>query len=299
MKKELFVFALVTMLFATQVNAQPYGQGKRCPLASPEMRTTFNEQILPLIKSQRLELEKILNQADKAEIVRLRSDLATLRAEHLEKMKMYKNDGENPSPEQRQEMRALRSEIRKLMDEVTLISNKYNATITSLLEEIRPQIEKLRQENCAAIGEFQNNCPNNPKMKKQGNRYGGKQNGMQPRGFHSQRMLTPEGFLLLDPANPFPMRDDFGVSDKQMKVNIFPNPASQSAQVSIEIDQATQIKILLLDGDGNELRKLAESTADKGLFSTTIEVNNLKDGLYFIKIEAGAKSSIQRLIVKH
>jgi hypothetical protein len=51
MKKKLFVFALVTMLFATYVNAQPYGRGNRCPAASPEMRTTVHEQILPLDRS--------------------------------------------------------------------------------------------------------------------------------------------------------------------------------------------------------------------------------------------------------
>jgi hypothetical protein len=157
------------------------------------------------------------------------------------------------------------------------------------LEEIRPEIEKLRMENCPVPREFNNNCPNNQQMKRQGNRKGGRGKGMQSnRGFHSHRMLTPEGFLLLDPTNPYPMSEDFGVSDLQMKVNIFPNPASQSTQVSIEIDQPEQIKILLLDGDGNELRKIASSAADSGIFSTTIEVNNLKDGLYFIKIEAGA-----------
>jgi hypothetical protein len=300
MKKKLFVIVLVATLFAGYVNAQPCGQGKRGQAVSPEMRATVHQQILPLITAQRMELEKALNEADKAEIVKLRAELAVLRNERLEKMEAFKSNDKIPSLEQRQEMRALHSDIKNLMDQVALISDKYDATIISLLEEIRPEIEKLRQENCPGTREFQNNCPNNQQMKKQGNRNGNKGKGNQAhRGFHAQRMLTPEGFLLLDPTNPLLMTDEFGMPDQRLEINIFPNPAAQSAQVSIEIDQPSQINIMLLDGNGNELRKIAESAADPGLFSTTIEVSNLKDGLYFIKTEAGGKSSIQRLIVKH
>ncbi len=300
MKKKLFVIALVTTLFAGYVNAQPYGHGKRGQAVSPEMRTTLHQQILPLITAQRLELEELLNETDKAEIMRLRSELTTLRAAHLEKMKACKSNGENPSPEQRQEMRALRSQMKNLLDEAALISGKYDATISSLLEEIRPEIEKLRQENCPVPREYDNKCPNNQQMKKQGNRNGNKGKGKQAhRGFHSQRLMTPTGFLLLDPANPYPMKQDFIISNPQVKVNIFPNPASQSTQVSFEINQPSQINIMLLDGNGNELRKITSSSADSGVFSTSIDVNNLKAGLYFIKIEAGASSTTQRLIVKH
>lgn len=299
MKKKMFAFALITMIFAMMVNAQPFKPGQGCPNANPEMRQDVHEKIFPLISSQRLKLDKTLNETDKAEIARIRTELNALRAQHLAKRKDFKGSDEIPSLEQRQEMRAMRIQMGKLMDEATVITDKYDPTIITLLDEIRPEIEKVRQENCPAGKGYNNNCPNAPQGKKH-QRRGGKGQGMPPgEGFHFQRMLTPEGFILLDPAEPFPTNNAFGISDDQLEVSIFPNPASQSTQISIALDKQTQVKVLLLDGEGNELKKVAETDSNAGIFSTNVDISNLKDGLYFIQIQAGNKSATQRLIVKH
>lgn len=300
MKKKIFVFVLSAMFLTSTIDAQPFGPGGGCRNSNPEMRKDVHEKIIPLIKTQRLELDKTINETDKAEIARLREELKTLRSKHFAKIQEFEKNDEAPTLEQRQEMRTMRSEMGSLMDEVAVIADKYDATIITLLEEIRPELEKLRLENCPAQPNGFNRCPNTPNGKKPNRHRGGKGQGMSPgEGFHHQRMLTPEGFLVFDPAEQFPIDENFGINAEQLNVNIFPNPASQSAQVSFELGEKSQVAILLLDSDGNELKKIETKNAESGLFSTTIDVANFKDGLYFVKIQAENKTALQRLIVKH
>ncbi|MBE0638820.1 MAG: T9SS type A sorting domain-containing protein [Bacteroidales bacterium] len=299
MKKKLFVFALSSLFAAVAIQSQPYGAGQGCRNANPEMRKDVHEKILPLITKQRLELDKTINEADKAEIGRLRAGLSNLRTQHLAKITEIKATDEVPSLEQRQEMRALRNQMATLMNDAEIIADRYDATITLLLEEIRPEIEKIHQENCPVGKGSGAGCPNAPQGKK--HQYRGKKGpGMPPgEGYHFQRMLTPEGFLLFDPAEPFPLDEKTELPGEKMEVSVFPNPASQSTQISFELDQPARVIIYLLDSDGNEMLKVTETKADAGLFSTPFVVDELKDGLYFIQIKVGNDTSVKRLIVKH
>lgn len=85
---------------------------------------------------------------------------------------------------------------------------------------------------------------------------------------------------------------------------IYPNPASQSAKVTPNIpapcDAPLQMaaingKVSVLDNQGIEKKVLSY----KRYKETTIDVSDLKDGLYYVNIFDGSTTTSVRLIVKH
>jgi hypothetical protein len=81
-------------------------------------------------------------------------------------------------------------------------------------------------------------------------------------------------------------------------VNLFPNPAKDEAVLSITMDKSERASVKMYDLLGKHI-----STVEKELTAgeNTISINttDLKNGVYFIQVEAGAKTNKIKMVVKH
>jgi hypothetical protein len=125
-------------------------------------------------------------------------------------------------------------------------------------------------------------------------------NGQHPgQGKMFGKHMEPVGFLLWDPNQPLPIFAEQGELEDMLELNIYPNPASDKIQVSLQLEEDANLGILIFNKDGNEVISLSPENAEKGLYSRTIDVSDLPEGLYILKVNAGEKSAIGRLIIQH
>ncbi len=321
MKKTIVLGLIIAMaVISTATFAQrPYRMNKGMNRINPEMKSYIEDNILPVMKVQRQELDKKLSQTEKARLDEIRAELKTFRRQKAEKFKEMRMREERPDVEQRREMREMRNKIFNKMDEVAIMSENHDATITRLLDEVNTEIEQWRQDIRAMMEKNRANCirregSQNPGMGNRGNPgMGNKGNpGMGNRGNNRgnpgmyygegmplRRLLNPQTFLLWNPDEPMPFFDGQNDPGENLEMNVYPNPASHNTQISIQLENEATVSFIIFDKDGNEVMNLDAEHSAAGLYSRTIDISDLNNGLYLIKIIAGEKSSIGRFIVQH
>ena len=325
MKKTIVIGLVLAMgLFATGIFAQKaHRMNQGMKNMNPEMKSYFEENILPVMKVQRVELDKELSGSEKTRLDEMRSDLKIMRQQKIEKMKEMRDLEEKPSVEQRQEMREMRNQMNDMMDEVAVMAENHDVTITRLLSEVDTEIEQWRQDVRGMMEKNRADCmrgdgSQNPGMGNRGNQgMGNRCNpGMGNRGnpemgnrgnsgmyngegMPMRRLLNPQTFLLWNPDEPMPFFDDKATLEDNLKLNIYPNPASGKVQISLQLEEEAIIGFSIFNKDGNEVMTIGQENVAAGLYSKTIDAGELTDGLYIIKVSVGEKSSIGRFIVQH
>jgi hypothetical protein len=329
MKKQILMSLMVFLAMTfTTVNAQRdfKGRGPKGPI--PEVVKYMQDNVFPVMKIQHSELEKELTATEKARIVEIRTTLKEMHEAKLAKRQEMREDFQKPTLEQKKEMREMRNKMSALMDEVEIMAENHDATITRLFDEIGNDIEQWKSDlDEIRDRNFQQgiNCPNSP----QGKNLQGQGKGMCPGagqcpGHHGgegrgncpnnemrpgdgmgpgqemplHRIFTPEGFLLWNPEKPMPFDGAPENGEGDLQLNIFPNPAVNSFQISMMLIADSQVSINILDKQGNEVQQFNSEKASKGLYTKTADVSKLNDGLYFIKAKAGEESALERLIIK-
>lgn len=82
-------------------------------------------------------------------------------------------------------------------------------------------------------------------------------------------------------------------------VNLFPNPAKDEAVLSITLENAQQVIVKTYDLLGKTVSSSIEKNLNAGENQITINTSELKNGVYFIEVIAGAKSDKIKMVVKH
>jgi Skp family chaperone for outer membrane proteins len=301
MKKTIAIVALMALVvmttFSYAQNQAMMGQG-RC-FQNPAIKNYVEKNILPVMKVQRQQLDKELSQTEKDRLAEIRSQLQTLRQQRREEMKSMRAQEGTPSLEQRKAMRQTRNQLHSLMNEVAEMEENHDATIMALLDEVRPQVDQWRKEIRQIVSR---NCPNadtRPGMMKNGKNKHGKKGMYGKQGMPFGKLLVPNVFLLWNPDEPLPFFNRQNIMEDNMNFNIYPNPASGEVQFSVQLEEESNIGYQVFDKDGIEVLTKDAENAPAGLFSVTIDVSGLTNGLYIVKVKAGERSAIGRLIVKH
>jgi hypothetical protein len=329
MKKQILMslMVVITMAFTT-ANAQRDFQGRGPKGPNPEVVKYMQDNVFPVMKIQHSELEKELTATEKARIVEIRTTLKEMHEAKLAKRQEMREDFQKPTLEQKKEMREMRNKMSALMDEVEIMAENHDATITRLFDEIGNDIEQWKSDldeirdrnfqnelNCPKAKDGNMNqqhgkgiCPGASQCPGHGNSQG---RGIRPnddmrpgRGMGPgdekplHRLFTPEGFLLWNPEEPMPFENETENVNNRLQLNIFPNPAVNSFQISLMLTTDSQVSINILDKQGNEVQQFNSVKASKGLYTKTVDVSKLNDGLYFIKAKAGEESALERLIIK-
>lgn len=306
--KVLTAIAVLMFLSSGMLNAQRFGRqgcfhGPGAQAGPPqEAIQYFEENILPVLKIQRQALDPSISDADKARINEIREELKTLRSNQQAHRQQMMESQEKPSVEERREMRTLRTRMHDLMDEAAEMAEHYDDAISAALEPVEDKVPEWR-DDLMEICPYADDRPYN-KGNRQGNRPGYGRGGrhMGGPGMHQPMMrhlMMPEFFLLWNPEEPLPFGRQVGLDSDEPQINLFPNPASSSVQVSIELEDEVKVELLILDSDGNPTGLTSETKAKAGLFTHTLNVESLNGGIYFVKINAGGESYIRRLVIRN
>lgn len=126
-------------------------------------------------------------------------------------------------------------------------------------------------------------------------------NGLNPyTGYFQKAYITNNvGTNYGDEKIIFPIIDTTGginnINNKQIKIQIYPNPATSSTKLIIDkIEEKTQISIY--DIQGRKINTITYSPVN-GKIEEEIELTNLNQGVYFIKIKNSTINKTQKLIL--
>ncbi len=81
-------------------------------------------------------------------------------------------------------------------------------------------------------------------------------------------------------------------------LNIYPNPANTSANVSFELNNETDVNIAVLDLTGKTIYSNKLGNMNSGSHNVTINTDTLSNGIYVVNFEANGTTTSQKLVVK-
>lgn len=263
------------------------------------LKAYHEENVQPVLLTQRAKLEAQLSSEDKATIEALRAKKEGMKAQ----IKEGKGKGqrpERPSEAQRAEHKADRETIKALL-------TKYETDIESLLAEIKPQAEEWKEETKAIVDQYRPERTekaddkagqSNRKMRAQkgekrergerGER-GGKKVG--PPSLHKVR------FLMLDPnASP----DERTLEESPFQLQAYPNPAAGLTTINYTVEKDGQVQITLNNKMGTMNRVLLNAFQKAGTYTLEINTSDLQGGNYYYTINdtGGSKPVTKQLIIK-
>ncbi|HSN09863.1 MAG TPA: T9SS type A sorting domain-containing protein, partial [Hanamia sp.] len=78
-------------------------------------------------------------------------------------------------------------------------------------------------------------------------------------------------------------------------VTLYPNPIQSFTKLNITLDQAQVIKVSVNDALGNTIQQL-QITGIKGMNEKTLDLSNVPNGTYMVRIQAGQNSKTLSII---
>ncbi|MES2679360.1 MAG: choice-of-anchor D domain-containing protein [Bacteroidota bacterium] len=95
---------------------------------------------------------------------------------------------------------------------------------------------------------------------------------------------------------------DVGIKaiDKNVSfVNLYPNPTKDEAVVSISLDKAQHVTVSIIDILGKVVSTSVEKDFAAGDNQMSLNTSDLKNGVYFVQVNAGDKTDKIKMIVRH
>ena len=86
---------------------------------------------------------------------------------------------------------------------------------------------------------------------------------------------------------------------KDIKLNVYPNPASKQTLISFNMPEASKLKISLYNEQGNLVSVIANEHYNSGDYTINYNVANLDNGIYFMKFETDKFMLNSKMIVIH
>jgi expansin len=102
-------------------------------------------------------------------------------------------------------------------------------------------------------------------------------------------------------VNQFPTScNSLSVNDAiivDQKINLFPNPAKEEITVQYILIENAKVAISIYDVSGKEIMNSINENQFTGEIQRTINIKNLQNGIYFLKINANESQYIQKMVV--
>jgi hypothetical protein len=81
-------------------------------------------------------------------------------------------------------------------------------------------------------------------------------------------------------------------------LQIFPNPATDKVNLSLNLDKAGLVKLTLYNVSGQEVSTLDNSETNSGLYTREIDLADVPAGVYFLKMDIDNGNLFTRRLVK-
>ncbi|MEL6593506.1 MAG: T9SS type A sorting domain-containing protein, partial [Bacteroidota bacterium] len=260
---------------------------------NPEMRKAMKaytqENVLPVMQTQRAKLDASLSRSEQKELEDIRTELAELKAEIKAMRKKGKPQGE-PSEAQRSAKQAHHKAMRQLMTRAWAIADAHEAKIQSLFTEIEPQAKVWKEEMRNIAEQYRpEDAPQRPEGEDHPEAHH-RQRG--PRGMKGMRALhSPVRFVLWDGNAPLE-------EARQEEIRVFPNPARNNNEVRLRLEEAGQVKIQILNKDGELVRTVVNEQKSAGEHTQSIDLQGLEPGLYFYQIQTPRGTRSRKVIIE-
>jgi hypothetical protein len=109
-------------------------------------------------------------------------------------------------------------------------------------------------------------------------------------------VYSGSGAHVTEPVNNTNIDDEFA---RQVSMNVFPNPAQQTAKLRFTLRSAQEVQIELLDVNGKTVYVNPTETFSAGTHQHTMHLDALPSGMYVVKMTANDKVGMTRLFVTH
>lgn len=87
------------------------------------------------------------------------------------------------------------------------------------------------------------------------------------------------------------------VDKNQLVTKIYPNPTSSSSQLTYQLEEPGKVSITIINILGKEVANIFDGFKNTGFHKLEINSNHLNSGLYFLAINSGNKTSVQKIVV--
>jgi hypothetical protein len=294
--------AALALLLAAVLPARAQQEEKGKALREA-VRTYTEENILPVLREERLAFDRQLSAAEKATIERVR---AQMKAHHEEgralrqEVRAQHQQGQAPSEEMHERMEAHRDRQEAIMAPLHQIAQAHESALKGLKTKHQSSIERWKTDLKALKSEHR---PNGHGGERPHPAHGQRPEGGPKHGHggghggghgHALKAFKPVGFLLFDPNGQGP--DALEPMDDDDRASIFPNPAAGRQTVSFSTSSAGPVKVELLNQQGEVLRELANGTFEAGGHELEADAAGLRPGVYFYRITTAQGSTTQRWV---
>jgi photosystem II stability/assembly factor-like uncharacterized protein len=82
-------------------------------------------------------------------------------------------------------------------------------------------------------------------------------------------------------------------------LNVFPNPASTSATISLQIREESHVRVRVLSTDGRHIATMQDAVLGAGVQSFVWNPSALPNGVYLLSLETAGVTEMRRIIVQH
>lgn len=311
-----FGYIWLLLLLSTGLFAQ-----KHSPEMRQEMRTYLKTNVMPVLRAQRAKLEPQISEADRQLIGDIRQRQKALRQEALPAMQQLKTKRQSGQPlteADRAQLKGFKAKRDAVQTERTAVVQRYDAPITSLLNEIAPQRTQW-EADLKAIAEKHGVQPGTGGPRKgRGHGKGAKHGKHGKDGASIGKLFDKNAFLFMPvkankpttgAINPGTYVEDEDLTDLvdewaaeeegEFSPQLSPNPANGSSKVSFNLSAPQLVTVSLTDDKGTILRQVFKGEKGRGEHAIEIDVKDLGTGTYYCLIETPTTRETKRLVVSN
>ncbi|MBR9920716.1 MAG: T9SS type A sorting domain-containing protein [Bacteroidetes bacterium] len=109
--------------------------------------------------------------------------------------------------------------------------------------------------------------------------------------------LPGENNIIFSQIGEDPIGSGIPILTEKYGLEVFPNPASESAQIQFELPLTTQVKLDLYNAMGQYVQAVSNRAYAEGPQQETVDLSGLASGMYFVRMQVGPNASVIRLLV--
>lgn len=257
-------------------------------------RAGIHAELAPIMERQRAKLENELSTTDKAALSELRSQMkAAHEADRAfrQDFRTAKQSGTEPTEAQRAQIQASREQRKAIQNEVLAIATKYQSQISALHEEVKPEVDAILAKAHAEHPAHNGNHRGEGKCEGKNQCEKGAASHQEKR---HERMLVH--FMLMDPNAPTVAKTAAAAAEG-LSLTIFPNPSTSSNTLRYELSKDSNVKVELLNVNGQVIRVLDEGSKTAGTQELKVNLSDLSAGTYFFRITSDIETQQGRFSV--
>ncbi len=314
------IFALTALIIVSPSLAQRgQGQGQNREMMQElhgNLKSYHDENIYPEMLKWKQQLDNSMETDDLQKLNELRAKASELKDKmHTKRREMIKNrrsgGGQGRGEGRKGRGNEFRGDMMEIHNELLPLAEKYKSTLEEIAKQVQPKAEQWKEDSKDILDEWKEKYESeiNEFKDRRGNRDRGMRGmtkfgraGM-PKGpdFNMDNRRSIARFMLWDGEQRSPVMEDMRIDDELTITNLSnsPNPFSDATTISFELPEKTNVKLSVLDSNGNEIETLLNKTLTAGEHSAIFNAGgkNLPNGTYYYKLQTSNYTETGKMIM--